>query len=94
MSEHAFNDEALRAELAPKGEAVLVKPGQIVMLETPTLTIQARVIDLAYGSGALPENSFFERVSVEISAWPKAASDMPPPMPPAFGETGPMGPAN
>jgi len=73
MSEHAYNDEAIRAELASKGEAVLVKAGSIGMLETQTLTVQARVVDLAYGSGALPTNSFFERLTVEISAWPKKA---------------------
>jgi len=73
MSEHAYNDEAIRAELASKGEAVLVKAGSIVLLETQTLTVQARVVDLAYGSGALPTNSFFERLTVEISAWPKKA---------------------
>ncbi len=87
MSEHAFKDEAIRAELAPKGEAVQIAPGQSVLLETQTLTIQARIIDLAYGTGALPTNSFFERLSVEISAWPKKASAVPPPMPPAFGDT-------
>ena len=48
----------IRAELAPKGEAVNIKPGSIVTLETQTLTVEARVIDLAYGSGALPPNSF------------------------------------
>jgi hypothetical protein len=87
MSEHAFKDEAIRAELAPKGEAVMIAPGQSVLLETQTLTIQARIIDLAYGTGALPPSSFFERLSVEISAWPKKAAAAQPPMPPAFGDT-------
>ncbi len=89
MSEHAFNDDAIRAELAPKGEAVPIKSGGIVLLETQTLTVQARVIDLAYGSGALPANSFFERVSVEISAWPKKVASAGPAAG-AFGETGPF----
>ena len=75
MSEHCYNDEALRAELAPKGEAVLVQPGAVVLLETQALTIQARVVDLAYGSGSLPNNSFFERLTVEIQAWPKKAGE-------------------
>jgi hypothetical protein len=89
MSEHAFNDEGIRAELAPKGEAVLAKPGAIIMLETQTLTVQARVVDLAYGSGALPPNSFFERLTIEITAWPKKASAAAPASD-AFGETGPI----
>jgi hypothetical protein len=87
MSQHAYNDDAIRAELAPKGEAVAVGPGTVVLLETQTLTIQARVIDFAYGTGSLPENSFFERFSVEIAAFPKKAdsggSD-------AFGDTSPV----
>jgi hypothetical protein len=89
MSDHAFNDEGIKAELAPKGEAVLVKPGGIVLLDTQTLTVQARVIDLAYGSGALPPNSFFERLTIEISAWPKKAPAGAPAAD-AFGETGPV----
>jgi hypothetical protein len=89
MSEHAFNDEGVRAELAPKGEAVLAKPGAIIMLETQTLTVQARVVDLAYGSGALPPNSFFERLTIEITAWPKKAPAAAP-TGDVFGETGPM----
>jgi hypothetical protein len=71
MSEHAYNDEALRAELAPKGEPFLVSPGAIIMLETTALTVQARVVDVAYGSGSLPTNSFYDRITVEIQAWPK-----------------------
>ncbi len=90
MSEHAFNDEGIRAELAPKGEAVLAKPGEAVLLETQTLTVQARIVDLAYGSGALPPNSFFERLTIEISAWPKkapAGAGTPPSASDAFGDT-------
>ncbi len=90
MSEHAYNDEGIRAELAPKGEAVLAKQGGIVLLETQTLTVQARIVDLAYGSGSLPPNSFFERLTVEISAWPKKAPAGATANADAFGETGPV----
>ncbi|MCE7946081.1 MAG: hypothetical protein DYG88_01490 [Chloroflexi bacterium CFX4] len=86
MSEHAFNDEATRAELAPRGEPVLAKPGATVYLETLTLIIQVQIIDMGYGSGALPPNSFFERLTLKISAYPKTNA-APPPMPPAFGDT-------
>jgi hypothetical protein len=69
MSDHAFNDEALKAKLAPKGEAVVAKPGQALTLETAALRVVARVVDLAYGSGPLPPNSFFERITIELAAW-------------------------
>ena len=51
--------------------------------------VEARVIDLAYGSGALPPNSFYERLTVQISAWPKKAPEggTPGPASGVFGDT-------
>jgi hypothetical protein len=89
MSEYAFGDAALKAELATKGEAVQAAAGGITLLETQTLTVQARIIDMAYGSGSLPTNSFFERMSIEISAWPKKADAGTAGASDAFGQTGP-----
>lgn len=71
MSEHAYNDQALRTKLASKGEAVLLKPNSVTTLETQTLRLQVRVIDLQYGEGALPPHSFIERLTVELAAWRK-----------------------
>ncbi|GAB4547401.1 MAG: hypothetical protein OHK0023_08710 [Anaerolineae bacterium] len=89
MSQYAFNDQTIRDELAPRGDAVLVKPGETIYLETLSLIVRVRVIDLAYGSGALPENSFFDRLTLEISAFQKQGSAQPP-MPPGFDETSPL----
>jgi hypothetical protein len=50
---------------------MLVEPGQKIMLETATLRLEARVIELVYGQGALPSGSFFERLTLEIAVWPK-----------------------
>lgn len=74
MSEHAFKDEALKSRLAAKGDPVLVKPGDVVSMDTATLTVTARVVDMAYGGGALPPNSHFERLTIELAAYQKAAS--------------------
>ena len=71
MSDHAFFDEALKAKLAPKGEPVLAREGETIVLETATLIINAEVTDMDYGTGALPPKSFFERFTVELSAWAK-----------------------
>ena len=71
MSEHAFMDEALRQRLAAKGEPFQADPGSEVILETATLRLVSRVVDMAYGSGALPANSHFERVTLELAVWPK-----------------------
>lgn len=70
MSDHAYNDDAIRAKLAPKGEAVLIKAGDRMTLETASLRVQARVVDLSYGSGGgAPPNSFFDRITIELAAW-------------------------
>lgn len=71
MSEHAFRDEALKSRLAAKGEPVLAVPGDTISLETATLVVTARVVDMAYGGGALPPNSFFERMTIELQAYRK-----------------------
>ena len=72
MSTHAFNDPAINQRLASKGEPVLVEPGTKVLLETATLTLEARAVDLGYGSGALPPESNFDRLTLELAVWPRA----------------------
>ncbi len=70
MSEHAFKDAALKAKLAAKGDAVLGRPGEIITLETASLRVRAKVTEIEYGTGALPERSFFNRLRVVMAAWP------------------------
>ncbi|HMD87581.1 MAG TPA: hypothetical protein VKF38_00330 [Anaerolineaceae bacterium] len=72
MSEHAFNDQNIRQRLASKGEPILIEPGKHILLETATLQLETRVVDMNYGQGALPENSFFERLTLELAVWPKS----------------------
>jgi hypothetical protein len=74
MSEHAFNDEALKSRLAAKGEPFMAKSAGVVEMETATLKVAARIVDMQYGSGALPPNSFFQQLTLEISAWKKTES--------------------
>lgn len=71
MSEHAFADAGLQQKLASKGEPVVIEPDTRILLETATLQLEARVVDLNYGQGALPEHSFFERLTLELAVWPK-----------------------
>jgi hypothetical protein len=71
MSSHAFGDETIRQRLAAKGEPILVEPGTETVLETQTLRLVVRVVDMGYGDGALPSQSFFDRVILELAVWPK-----------------------
>jgi len=72
MSEHAYNDATIRARLEPKGELVVVKAGEQVLLETQTLQLLATIVDMDYGTGAMPPKSFFERITLELAIWPRS----------------------
>ena len=71
MTEHAYNDPNIRARLEPKGELVVVKPQEQVLLETATLQLLATVVDMEYGTGAMPAKSHFERITLELAVWPR-----------------------
>lgn len=72
MSDHAFFDEAIKAKLAPKGEPVLAREHETIVLETASLIINAEITEMEYGSdGSLPENSYFDQFTIELSAWVK-----------------------
>lgn len=72
MSEHAYNDPNIRARLEPKGELVVVKPQEQILLETATLQLLATVVDMEYGTGAMPQKSYFERITLELAVWPRS----------------------
>ena len=71
MSKHAHDDEKIRVRLESKGEPVLAEPGKQVLLETATLQLEARIIDMEYGEGAAPDQSYFQRLTLELAVWPK-----------------------
>jgi hypothetical protein len=73
MSDHAYHDDALRAKLASKGEAVLAEAGSPFTLETSGLQVRVDVTELIYGEGEQPPRSFFSKLTVELVAMAKPA---------------------
>lgn len=71
MSQHAFSDLGIRSRLEPKGELMQVEPQAQILLETATLQLLVTVVDLEYGKGPLPDNSYFERITLELAVWPR-----------------------
>jgi hypothetical protein len=71
MSAHAFTDPSIRGRLEAKGEPFQAVSGGQTILETATLKLVARVVDMAYGQGALPENSYFDSLVLELAIWQK-----------------------
>lgn len=75
MSDHAFFDDALKAKLAPKGEPVLAREGETIVLETASLIINADITEMQYGSdNGQPPQSYFDRITISLSAWAKEES--------------------
>ncbi len=74
MSSRAFNDPATFERLQAKGEPFLVERSKQVILETAALQLVATVSDMEYGQGAMPEESYFERLTLEIAVWPKVTT--------------------
>jgi hypothetical protein len=71
MSAHAFNDPTIRQKLEAKGEPFQAISGGQTILETATLRLVARVVDMTYGQGALPESSYFDSLVLELAIWQK-----------------------
>ena len=71
MSKYAYNDPAIRQRLMPKGELLPVAPGQRIVLETASLTLEAHVVDTSYAQGTSPAEAAFDRLTLELSVWQK-----------------------
>lgn len=72
MSQHAFGDPSVRTRLEAKGELIPIEQDRQVMLETDSLQLLATVVEMQYGESPLPQNSFFDRVTLELSIWKKS----------------------
>ncbi|MBI3914023.1 MAG: hypothetical protein HY327_07535 [Chloroflexi bacterium] len=67
MSEYAFNDPALRAKLASKGDAMLAEKGKTLRLETQSLAVEVQIVELVYASNPnIAANSHFQKLTVEM----------------------------
>lgn len=75
MSDHVYEDNKIRMRLESKGEPILVEPGKQILLETATLQLEARIVDMAYGEGAAPDQSFFQRLTLELVVWTKTRNN-------------------
>ena len=68
LSGYSFKDDETRTRLSAKGDPILAESGEVVELDTASLRVEARIVDMSYGAGALPDESFFERMTIELKA--------------------------
>ena len=69
MSSYAYNDEESLSRLSAKGDPIMAENGGQLELETESLRLEARIVDITFGEGALPSGSYFERMAIELTAW-------------------------
>jgi len=67
VSPYAYEDETLRTKLGAKGDIILAQRGETLMLETASLRVRAEIVDLTYGGGELPAESYFTKFTVELA---------------------------
>ena len=73
LSDATRRDEWARdyRTVAEAAGLVVVTPQAQILLETATLQLLATVVDLEYGRGPLPADSYFERITLELAIWPR-----------------------
>jgi len=71
MSKHAFKDPATRQRLEIRGEPVKAEEGKQFILETATLRLEAKLVNFSYGDLPLPEDSYFQRATMELAIYRK-----------------------
>jgi hypothetical protein len=69
LSSYAHQDQETLNRLATKGDPVLAENGELFELTTESLRLEARIVDITFGEGALPSGSYFERMAIELRVW-------------------------
>ena len=71
MPPDAYENAALRDRLRAKGEPIKVEPNLVIEIETRELKMHVRVAEVEYGQGAMAEEDYFKRLTLELAVWPK-----------------------
>lgn len=79
MSDHAFHDSTIRARQSTKGEVILAAPGKEFVLETASLRVAAKVLEMEYGVDDAPADSFFSKLTLQMTAEVKVEEVPEPP---------------
>lgn len=94
VSEHGYNDPATRSDLEnrvdnPQTDIVVLRAGAEHIVESDNLIVKAKVADATPGTDpALPPNSHFESMTLQIQAWQKQAGATPASPPPMGAPAG------
>ncbi len=74
MSEHAYNDESIRAKYEDKAktEMILAEPGKEFSFETSAMRVEAKIVEMEYGEG----NTYFEKLKIDLTLFLQEGADL------------------
>ena len=75
MSEHAYNDESIRAKYEGKAktEVILAEPGKEFAFETTAMRVEAKIVEMEYGEGG---NVYFEKLKIDLTLFLQEGADL------------------
>ena len=77
LSDFALSNEGIFDRLQQHGKCEQIRPGGVYVLETETLEVEIRVLELEYGSEMEEKNSYFSNVTFDVIARSKqGAADL------------------
>jgi len=69
LSEYAAHDEEIHPRLVKDHPSSLAEPGMIISLQTATLQLRAKVVDVQYLAHDQRYRCYFERLALEVAVW-------------------------
>ncbi len=75
LSDFALSNDGILDRLQQHGKCERIKPGGVYVLETETLEVEIRVLELEYGSEMEEKNSYFSNVTFDVVARSKQTGE-------------------
>ena len=68
MSDFALSNDGIRGRLEQRGKCDRIRKGDLYTLETETLIVEIKVLELEYGNEMEEKNSYFTNVVFDVIA--------------------------
>ena len=68
MSDFALQNDSIRERLEQRGKCDRIRRGDLYTLETETLTVEIKILELEYGNEMEEKNSYFTNVVFDVIA--------------------------
>ena len=75
MSDFALENEGISKRLEQRGKCDRIRKNDVYVLETETLIVEIKVLDLEYGNEMEEKNSYFTNVTFDVIARSKKTSE-------------------